>query len=187
MVLARLAVAFMLASCGGSGGAGTQVAHPEEPASPHATFHDDDAALPYDEAVLDLAIAAEDQAITAAGEDADPVRGRFLASLQRCKADHRDCPPRLDEPKWSYDVEASSPPKLDTQLRFDLDDWRKVAAELYGRACACRTLDCVDSLGVAIDVLEARPMPDVANDEVAVASITNARECLFRLRGRTRP
>ena len=49
-----------------------------------------------------------------------------------------------------------------------------------------RTLACVDSLGVAIDELEPRPMPEVQGDEAATASLTRARGCLFRLRGKTR-
>jgi len=70
-------------------------------------------------------------------------------------------------------------------LRFDLESWRALAAELHGRACACRTLACVDSVGVAIDQLETRPMPQVASDDAAATAITRARECLFRLRGKS--
>jgi hypothetical protein len=69
-------------------------------------------------------------------------------------------------------------------LRFDLDSWRGLAAELHGRACACRTLACVDSVGIAIDQLETRPMPEVQSDDAATTAITRARECLFRLRGK---
>jgi hypothetical protein len=112
------------------------------------------------------------------------VRRRFAAMLERCAETGRGCPPRLDEPAWSYDVDGAADPKLDTPLRFDRDNWRKIANELHGRACACRTLDCIDSLGVAIDVLEKRPMREVAADDAAVASITRARECLFALRPR---
>jgi hypothetical protein len=39
---------------------------------------------------------------------------------------------------------------------------------------------------VAIARLEARPMPDVRGDETASQSITRARECLTRLRGKAR-
>jgi hypothetical protein len=112
------------------------------------------------------------------------VRRRFAAMLEHCQDTGRHCPPRIDEPAWSYDVDGAADPKLDTPLRFDRDDWRKIGAELHGRACACRTLDCIDSLGVAIDVLEKRPMREVVADDTAIASITHARECLFALRPR---
>jgi hypothetical protein len=114
------------------------------------------------------------------------VRRRFIASLELCQSTGHRCPPRLDDPPWKFDYasDAAKPP-LDTPLRFDLDDWQKIAAELHGRACACRTLACIESLDVAIDELEPRPMQDVRADEVATASLTRARECLFRLRGKT--
>lgn len=114
------------------------------------------------------------------------VRRRFIASLEACEASGRACPPRLDDPAWAFDPDPDRPtdPKLDTPLRFDLESWRKVAAELHGRACACRTIACVDSVGVAIDQLELRPMREVQGDEVASQAITWARECLFRLRGK---
>jgi hypothetical protein len=111
------------------------------------------------------------------------VRRRFVASLAACKANGVVCPPRLDDPAWSYDVEANVDPTLDVKLRFDLESWQKVAAELHGRACACRTLACVDSMFAAIDRLEVRPMSEVQSDETASLSITRARECLYRLRG----
>ena len=111
------------------------------------------------------------------------VRRRFIASLAACAANGVTCPPRLDDPAWSFDFEANVDPKLDTKLRFDLESWQKVAAELHGRACACRTITCVDSMFTAIDRLETRPMPDVQGDEAASLSITRARECLYRLRG----
>jgi hypothetical protein len=161
----------------------------------HAAFPDDeDAVTPtYDKAELEAALAAERAALEKPVAEDDygavadaAVRHRFVASLEECQASGRRCPPRLDDPAWSYDVEGSGAPKLDTQLRFDLEDWRKVAAELHGRACACRTIACVDSLGVAIDVLEKRPMPDVEADDTAAASIARARTCLMRLRGRVR-
>lgn len=161
----------------------------------HAAFPDDeDAVAPsYDKAELERALATEravlEQAIdeeewTAVADRA--VRRRFVASLEECQANGRRCPPRLDDPAWSYDVEGSAAPKLDSPLRFDLEDWRKVAAELHGRACACRTLECVDSLAVAISELEKRPMPEVEQDDTAATSITRARTCLMRLRGRIR-
>ncbi len=114
------------------------------------------------------------------------VRRRFIASLEACEVAGRFCPPRLDDPPWAFDPDPDiqQPPKLDTPLRFDLASWQKVAAELHGRACACRTMSCVDSMTVAIEQLETRPMPDVQGDETATQSITWARECLLRLRGK---
>ena len=116
------------------------------------------------------------------------VRRRFIKSLEACEANGRWCPPRLDDPPWAFDPDPPAPvaPPVTATLRFDVDSWRTLAAELHGRACACRTIACVDSLGVAIDQLETRPMPQVQGDETASASITRARECLFRLRGRRR-
>lgn len=175
-----------------------------EQAAPHTQLAADDTYQPsYGKAELERALIAE-RGAEATGErqvgdleakdDADGlrvaladlgVRRRFIASLEACQAAGRDCPPRLDDPPWRFDVEVEGArPPLDAPLRFDLDDWRKLAAELHGRACACRTIGCVDSLGVAIDELEPRPMQDVRGDEAASASITRARECLFRLRGR---
>lgn len=115
------------------------------------------------------------------------VRRRFIAALEACEADGRWCPPRLDDPTWSYDYDGTQldTPPLDAPLRFDLDSWRVVAAELHGRACACRTSACVEGLTVAIDRLETRPMPDVRADDAATLAITRARECLFWLRGKT--
>jgi len=115
------------------------------------------------------------------------IRRRFIASLEACDRSGQACPPRLDEPSWTFDPDPDGgpqAPRIDAPLRFDLDSWQKIAAELHGRACACRTIACVDSMGVAIDQLEARPMPEVAGDEVASQAITRARECLFRLRGK---
>ncbi|MGE0403127.1 MAG: hypothetical protein AB7T06_40850 [Kofleriaceae bacterium] len=114
------------------------------------------------------------------------VRRRFIASLEACETAGRFCPPRLDDPPWAFDPDpdVQQPPKLDTPLRFDLASWQKVAAELHGRACACRTMSCIDSMTVAIEQLETRPMPEVQGDETATQSITWARECLLRLRGK---
>jgi hypothetical protein len=111
------------------------------------------------------------------------VRRRFLASLEVCEAHGMMCPPRLDDPAWSYAIDADVDPTLDNKLRFDLASWQKISAELHGRACACRTIACVDSMFAAIDRLESRPMADVQNDDDASLSITRARECLYRLRG----
>jgi hypothetical protein len=115
------------------------------------------------------------------------VRRRFIASLEVCEDSGRACPPRLDDPAWAYDPDPDrpTPPPLDAPLRYDLASWQKVATELHGRACACRNQACVDSMQVTIDDLERKPMPDVQGDDVATQSITWARECLFRLRGKT--
>ncbi|HEY0194522.1 MAG TPA: hypothetical protein VGC42_25595, partial [Kofleriaceae bacterium] len=111
------------------------------------------------------------------------VRTRFIATLEACDATHRLCPPRLDDPAWSYDPEDARPPPLTAPLRFDVASWQAIAAELDGRACACRTQRCVDSLGAVIDQLEARPMREVQGDDAATASLTAARGCLYKLRG----
>ncbi|MEO8703590.1 MAG: hypothetical protein ABI867_26310 [Kofleriaceae bacterium] len=115
------------------------------------------------------------------------VRRRFIRALEVCEASGRWCPPRLDEPAWNYDYDGDriEAPPVDATLRFDLDSWRTLTGELHGRACACRTMLCVDSVGVAIDRLEKKPMPDVQGDELASLAITRARECLFRLRGKS--
>jgi len=114
------------------------------------------------------------------------VRRRFIQALEACEATGHACPPRLDEPSWSYDPDPDVvvAPKVDSDLRFDLASWQKLSAELFGRACACRTISCVDSMSVVIDQLETRPMPEVQGDELASLSRTRARECLFRLRGK---
>jgi hypothetical protein len=168
---------------------------------------DDDARPSYTKAALEQALIAERGAeasddallanLTGSGQDdtqvvmmtADlAVRRRFIASLESCQASWHLCPPRLDDPHWTWDPNAAgtdtTKPPLDAPLRFDLDDWRKLADELHGRACACRTIACIDSLDVTIELLEARPTQDAAGDETASASITGARECLFRLRGK---
>ena len=111
------------------------------------------------------------------------VRRRFIASLEACESTGRACPPRLDNPGIELDIEKDADPKLETNLRFDVASWQKVAAELHGRACACRTIACIDTMFVAIERLETRPMPDVQGDEAATVSITRARDCLYRLRG----
>jgi hypothetical protein len=115
------------------------------------------------------------------------VRRRFITTLEVCEATARRCPPRLDDPPWAYDPDPDRPgdPPLAAPIRFDLESWRTIAAELNGRACACRTIACVDSVGVAIDELEPRPMPAVQGDDQAATEITRARECLFRLRGKS--
>ncbi len=171
----------------------------------HAAFADEDVYQPtYGKPDLERALIAERAAEASAerrvadlasreGDDeleqatADlAVRRRFIASLEACQAQNRACPPRLDEPAWSFDVEGTAPPPLTAPLKLDIDGWRVIADELFGRACACRTVACIDSLAVAIDQLEARPPAEALGDDAASLSITRARECLFRLRGKTR-
>jgi hypothetical protein len=169
----------------------------------HATskLADDDFKPSYDKAELERALSAERATVAAADQrlrDLDDkgdydqlrvagadlaVRKRFVASLAACDALGQACPPRLDEPAWTFDLEADVDPKLDIPLRFDVESWKNVAAELHGRACACRTIACIDSMFVAIDRLEKRPMPDVQADDTASLSIVRARDCLYRLRG----
>jgi len=166
------------------------------------SFGEDDEKPPYDKAELTRALGAERAAVAAAQKHIDEsldagdpdavfaaqrdlaVRQRFVAALEACEANGRVCPPRLDDPAWSFDIEKDTDPKLDATLRFDVESWRKVAAELHGRACACRTFACVESVGVAIDRLETRPMADVQGDDAATLSIVRARDCLYRLRGK---
>lgn len=129
--------------------------------------------------------AVDDQLRVAVADLA--VRRRFIASLEACEARGRWCPPRLDDPPWGFDPDGERrvAPPMTAALHFDLDGWRELAAELHGRACACRTIACVDSVGVAIDLLEGRTLPEVEGDDTASISITRARECLFRLRGKS--
>lgn len=167
---------------------------------PHSTLADEDEVRPtYGKADLEKQLIAERGAeatnerrvadFETKGDDdglrvaiADlAVRRRFIAALEACQAGGHMCPPRLDDPPWSWDVDGTAPPPLDVKLTFDLDGWNKIASELHGRACACRTLACVDGLTVAIDVLEAKRNGD---DDTSTAAVTRARECLFRLRGR---
>jgi hypothetical protein len=128
--------------------------------------------------------AVDDQLRVAVADLA--VRRRFIASLEACEARGRWCPPRLDDPPWGFDPdERRIDPPMTAALHFDLEGWRGLAAELHGRSCACRTIACIDSVGVAIDQLERRVLPEVEGDEVASLAITRARECLFRLRGKS--
>jgi len=114
------------------------------------------------------------------------VRRRFIQTLEACDAAGRWCPPRLDDPPWAFDPDPDGPPDppMTAALRFDHEGWRALAGELHGRACACRTISCVDSVGVAIDQLELRTALAIQDDETATLSVTRARECLFRLRGK---
>ncbi len=127
--------------------------------------------------------AKDDQDALRVAQSNLAVRRRFIASLEACQAEGRTCPPRLDDPPWTFDIDGDADPKLDSALRGDVDSWRAVGAELHGRACACRTLACVDSMDVAIARMEAKPSHEVLIDDAFTASITRARECLFRLRG----
>ena len=197
---------ILLAACSGPAAFKPPVASPDQGDTTHAELATDDNFKPsYGKADIEKALIAErgkeasaERAITeleARGSDASDeqlrsavadlaVRRRFIASLEACQETGRTCPPRLDEPAWTFDVVGTANPPLDVPLRFDLSSWQRVTAELHGRACACRTLDCVDSVGVAIDQVETRPMAEVQGDETASQSLTWARECLFRLRGR---
>jgi hypothetical protein len=202
-----LTVLAFLAACGG----GAPAARLPESAGEPGQLADEDRFEPsYDKRALQEALIAEraqeataerrvaelePRAIDEAGRDrlrvatADlAVRRRFIASLEACEVSGRWCPPRLDDPVWSYDHDGDrlDAPPVAAPLRFDLASWRVLAAELFGRACACRTRVCVESVSVAIDVLERRPMPEVQGDELASLAITRARECLFRLRGKRR-
>jgi hypothetical protein len=117
------------------------------------------------------------------------IRRRFIKALEACESQGRYCPPRVDDPPFSYEIDGDqfAVPPLESPLRFDEASWRTIATELHGRACACRTLSCIDSVSVVINRLEKRPMPEVQGDEAASVSITRARECLSRLRGRSSP
>jgi len=193
-------------ACGGGGG--TRGNLPDQPTGRAWLAAEDRYVPPYGHPELQKALISERAAeVTAehrvaelegratdtAGEDrlriatADlAVRRRFITMLEICEADGRYCPPRLDDPPWSFDFDADTPiaPPVTAALSFELAGWRALAAELHGRACACRTQACIDSVGVAIDQLERRPEAAVQGDEVASQSVTRARECLFRLRGR---
>ncbi len=169
----------------------------------HTAMAEDDPAPPYGKDELAQALAAEREQLARADAEARDaetkvsdeahlrtaianaaIRRRFVQTLEVCAATARLCPPRLDDRQWSYAVESDTDPPLDVPLRFDLESWRKVAAELTERSCTCRTIDCIESAEAAIARLEVRPMPDVQADDEATASITRARDCLMRLRGK---
>ena len=204
----RAAWLVLAIGCAGGSGGRPPPADPED--QMHSALADEDTYKPtYGKAELQKALIAERGAEASAerrvGElEARPpdalvadqlrvatadlaIRRRFIQALEACDASGRLCPPRLDDPPWAFDPDpdrASDPP-MTAALRFDLEGWRGVAAELHGRACACRTLACVDSVGVAIDQLELRTAPAIQGDETATVAITRARECLFRLRGKS--
>jgi len=194
---------MLVAFLGCGGGNSTLPQKPDDP-GPHSQLADDDRFVPtYGKPELQKALIAE-RGIEATAErmiadleakddqerlrvaNADlAVHQRFIAALEACEARGDWCPPRLDDPAFAFDPDGAKPPPLDTPLRFDLESWRKVSSELHGRSCACRTIACVDNVGVAIDQLEIRPMPDIQADDAASIAITRARECLFRLRGKS--
>jgi hypothetical protein len=167
--------------------------HFETPPEPHAQLAEDDDVRPtYGTAALEKALIAErgaeatnerrvadaetkgdDEALRIATADL-AVRRRFITALETCQRNSHLCPPRLDDPQ----------PGLDTPMRFDLADWQTMTAELHGRACACRTIACLDTLDDSLDELETHPIEDVRSDEQATVELTRARECLFRLRGK---
>jgi hypothetical protein len=192
---------LLLATCACShGGASAPAADIQYHTS---RFAEDDGPAPYARAELQQTLTAEREEVARAeheksdsereaGDDDHlrvlianlAVRRRFVQTLELCDANAVMCPPRLQEQSWSYAADSDTDPPLDAPMRFDLDSWRKVADELYGRACGCRTIDCLDSIDAAIARLELRPMPDVQADEQASLSITRARECTMALRGK---
>ena len=134
--------------------------------------------------VTDAEAKGDDEGLRVATADLG-VRRRFIVALETCQQLGHLCPPRLDDPGTTVDhlpalIRGNPAPTL----RFDLADWQKLAADLHGLACACRTLACIDTMDDSINQLEPRPMEDVRGDERASAEITGARECLFRLRGK---
>jgi hypothetical protein len=196
-----LAIAAVAAACGGPQRAEIPGRDDSANLTTGATLATDDEPPPsYSKSALEQALitergaeATDEQRVVANPDDyalaADlAVRRRFIESLESCQAATHHCPPRLDDPKWTWDPTSSAidpaKPPISSPLRFDLDSWRTIADELHGVACGCRTKTCVESLELTIQLLEARPMQDVEADDAASASITGARECLFRLRGR---
>ena len=182
-----LALLLALSACGP--GAPPQAGTGADVITYHkAELSEDDEPPPkYHRSDLDDVLEAERAKVAAmSDEDRDNilVRKRFIEILELCKTTGTNCPPRIDEPAWTFEADSEADPKLETPLRFDVDSWRKVSAELHGRACACRTIGCIDTLEVAIQRLEVRPMPDVQSDDFAAIEIVRARDCLARLRGR---
>lgn len=182
-----LALLVALAACGP--GAPPQAGTGADVITYHkAELSDDEEPPPkYHRSDLDDVLEAERAKLAAmSDEDRDNilVRKRFIQTLELCKTTGTNCPPRIDEPAWTFEADSAGDPKLDSPLRFDVDSWRKLATELHGRACACRTVGCVDTVEVAIQRLEVRPTPDVQSDDFAAIEIVRARDCLARLRGR---
>jgi hypothetical protein len=191
-----------LAACAHGSSGGGRAADSSEAALDATVVSDGEPAPAYDTAAVQDALIAE-RAAEARGErelddaeaSGDPdrvvaaradlaVRRRFFAMLEFCEARRQLCPPRLDDPPWPYAIDGDEDPKLDVPLRFDATTWPKVAAELHGRACACRTQTCLDSMDAMLARLETRPTEDVQTDETAIVELTRARECTMRLRGK---
>jgi len=195
-----IAVLLILAAC-------KHGSTPERPSADTGDVHsalatDEEPPPSYDQAAIGKALSTERAAEASAEREVSEaeagsddhrlriavadlaVRRRFITILELCEAQSRFCPPRLDEPPWPYEADSEVDPKLDVPLRFDLASWQKVTAELHGRACACRTLSCIDSMDATIERLETRPVDEVQADDTATVELTRARECLFRLRGR---
>lgn len=185
---------------------GSAPSHPS-PESPerHTTLApplEDEPSPPYDRAAIANALTVEraaeardERVLTDAEASGDgdrlrvaranlAVRRRFIATLELCEAHGRLCPPVLDDAPLRPALASYAEPDNASGLRFDLESWRAIAVEVQGRACACRSVSCIETLDDLIDQLEVRPMPDVRADETASESLTRARECLFRLRGK---
>lgn len=205
---AGAAILLVVASCGSRTPA-TVEPTPDPPAPAEAsttTFAEEDRLVPiYGAADLSRARSTEraaeasaERAITelelrgasplelAAARADLAVRRRYIAALDACEESQRQCPPRLDDPPLAFDPAGESAPRLDVPLRFDLAAWRVVAVDVYGRACACRTVACIDATMLGIAWLESRPTREVLADDTATLSLTRARQCLYRLRGKTR-
>src|SRR5262245_10677491 len=121
-----LALAWAITACGHS-------AHTQPAGAQDITYHtalaaDDEPPPPYDKSELQKALIAErgaeasaDRSLSDLEEAGDSeklrvaqsdlaVRRRFIASLEVCEASGRYCPPRLDDPPWSYPVDAEVDP-----------------------------------------------------------------------------
>jgi hypothetical protein len=101
-------------------------------------------------------IAVDDQLPVAIADLA--VRRRFIAMLEACEAAGRWCPPRLDDPPWAFDHDADRPvePPMIAALRFDLEGWRGLSAELHGRAPAGRCRERFDHACPGVSVPATR-------------------------------
>src|ERR1700733_14361185 len=79
--------------------------------------------------------APDEQRVPASPDDAAlaadlAVRRHFIESLESCQAANHQCPPRLDDPKWTWDPTSSAidpdKPPISSPLRFDLDSRPKI-------------------------------------------------------------
>ncbi len=111
------------------------------------------------------------------------VQQRYIEALESCRARSVWCPPKVGLTWTIRELEQDVPVSLDAELRFDLDSWRTLAAELWARGCDCRSMECVDAMTQSIDSLEGKPTLEVQGDHQASTAITGARTCLWRLRG----